>query len=238
MNKLKHLAIIVDGNRRWARKKGLSSSKGHEEGLKRLKEITEYIAKKDIEVLSLYLFSTENFKREQKEVDYLMNLIRTEFKKWGNKLQKKDIKIVFSGREKPLAKDIISIEKEITEKSKNNKGLLVNFCINYGGHAEITDACKKIASKVQNKELKVEEIEESVVESFLYQNLPPVDLMIRTGGDQRISNFLLWQASYAELYFPDVPFPDFTKEELEKAISHYQKRNRRFGGNSNEDKNH
>ena len=238
MNKIEHLAIIVDGNRRWAKNRGLSPSKGHEQGLKRLKELTEYIAKKNIKVLSIYIFSTENFKREKKEVDYLMHLIRTEFKKWSQDLNKKDIKVVFSGRKEPLEKDIIELEQEITEKTKNNKGLIVNFCMNYGGHAEITDACKKIAENVKEAEIKIEEIDEKKVESFLYQDLPPVDLMIRTSGEKRISNFLLWQLSYAELDFPDVNFPDFTKEELEKAITRFEKRERRFGGNKNENKNH
>lgn len=235
-NKLRHLAIIVDGNGRWATERGLSRSKGHEAGLQRLQQLTEYIRKKNIEVLSLYLFSTENFKREKKEVEHLMHLLKTEFRKWSNKLYKEDVKIIFSGRKEPLEEDIILMEQEVMEKTKNNKGLLINFCINYGGHAEITDACLKVVQEVMQGKMDIEDIDENKIASFLYQDLPPVDLMIRTSGEKRISNFLLWQISYAELDFPNVNFPDFTNEELEKAIARYEVKNRRFGGNNNENK--
>lgn len=237
-NKLNHLAIIVDGNGRWAEKRGLARSKGHDAGLKRVEELVEYIATTDIKVLSLFLFSTENFKREKKEVDYLMYLLKTEFKKWVKKLEKKNLKIVFSGRGKPLDASCIKIEAETMERTKDNTGLILNICINYGGHAEITDACKKIAQKVKEGKLALEGIDEKTVELELYQNLPPVDLMIRTGGDQRISNFLLWQLFYAELAFPKTLFPDFTKEELQEEIKQFYKKNRKFGGNSNEKKNY
>lgn len=237
-NKLNHLAIIVDGNGRWATKRGLSRSRGHDAGLKRVEELVEYIATTDVKVVSLFLFSTENFKREKKEVDYLMYLLKTEFKKWTQKLAKKNFKIIFSGREEPLDSSCIAMEKQVMEKTKNNTGLIINVCLNYGGHAEITDACKKIVQKVKDGKLTLDMIDEKVVESELYQNLPPVDLMIRTGGDQRISNFLLWQLFYAELAFPKTLFPDFTKEQLQEIMNQFYEKDRRFGGNSNEDKNY
>lgn len=233
-NKLEHLALIVDGNRRWAEKRGLSVQQGHEKGMQRVESLIEYVANTDIKVLSLYLFSTENFKREKKEVDHLMMLMRTKLKELSKRLGERDVKIVFSGRKEPLASDIIQMEENIMEQTRENQGLIVNFCINYGGHAEITDACKKIAEQVKLGYIQVEDISEKTLESHLYQELPPVDFMIRTSGETRISNFLLWQISYAEFDFPNVLFPDFTNEELEKSLARYDKAERRFGGDNHE----
>ena len=239
MNDLKypnHIAIIVDGNGRWAQKQGLSRSMGHKHGFDRLEEIINYTSTKDIKVISLYVFSTENFKRSKDEVDYLMNLFKTKFKIMSNKLNKKDIKIVFSGRKEPLDEDILKMIKEVTEKTKNNKGLIVNFCMNYGSHAEITDAVKQIINKVENKEITIESINEETIKQNLYQNLPDIDFLIRTSGEVRLSNFMLYQAAYAEFYFPETQFPDFTTQEFDKAIEKYNKRDRRFGGINYENK--
>lgn len=240
MNNIKypnHLAIIVDGNGRWAQKQGMSRSMGHKHGFDRLEEIINYTSTKDIKVISLYVFSTENFKRSKDEVDYLMNLFKTKFKTMSNKLNKKDIKIVFSGREKPLDDDIIKMIKDVTEKTKDNKGLIVNFCMNYGSHSEITDTFKKIINKINNKELTIDEINDDIIKENLYQNLPEIDFLIRTSGEVRLSNFMLYQAAYAELYFPEVAFPDFTKKEFDKAIDKYNNRDRRYGGINYENKN-
>ena len=239
MNDLKypnHIAIIVDGNGRWAQKQGLSRSMGHKHGFDRLEEIINYTSTKDIKVISLYVFSTENFKRSKDEVDYLMNLFKTKFKIMSNKLNKKDIKIVFSGRKEPLDEDILKMIKEVTEKTKNNKGLIVNFCMNYGSHAEITDAVKQIINKVENKEITIESVNEETIKQNLYQNLPDIDFLIRTSGEVRLSNFMLYQAAYAEFYFSETQFPDFTTQEFEKAIEKYNKRDRRFGGINYENK--
>ena len=224
----KHVAIIVDGNGRWAKERGLSRLKGHDEGYNNLKKIGEYALKKGVEVLSLYVFSTENFKREKEEVDHLMNLFLIKFKSDKDFFMKKNIKVVFSGRDEPLPKNVIKARDELTEMTKNNTGGILNFCLNYGGRAEIVDACKKI----MNDNIDVNDIDEKLFSKYMYQDLPDVDLMIRTSGEVRLSNFLLWQNSYAELYFPDTKFPDFSEEDFDKAIEEYNNRDRRFGGHS------
>lgn len=240
MNNIKypnHIAIIVDGNGRWAQKQGMSRSMGHKHGFDRLEEIINYTSTKDIKVISLYVFSTENFKRSKDEVEYLMNLFKTKFKLMSNKLNKKDIKIVFSGRREPLDEEVLKMIDEVTEKTKDNKGLIVNFCMNYGSHAEITDTFIKLAKKIENKKMTTEDINEEIIKQNLYQNLPDIDFLIRTSGEVRLSNFMLYQAAYAELYFPEVAFPDFTKQEFDKAIDKYNNRDRRFGGINYENKN-
>lgn len=230
MNKLKHLAIIVDGNGRWAKERGKSRSEGHLEGSKTLEKIILHAARTtDIKVLSLYVFSTENFKRDKKEVDYLMNL----FIKWFNlskkKYKKEDIKVIFSGRKDPLGDDVWEKMKTLEEDTKDNKGLIVNLCLNYGGRAEIVDTAKKIALSVKNDEVDISDIDEEYFSKNLYQELPDVDFMIRTSGEERVSNFLLWQISYAEFLFVDTYFPDFKEEKFDKAIKVYYERDRRFG---------
>ena len=223
-----HVAIIVDGNGRWAKEKGLSRSKGHDAGFKRLKEITNYAFKKGIKVVSVYVFSTENFKRSKEEVDHLMNLFVTGFKK-DKFYQKENIKVIFSGRSNPLSDEVIDSMSKITEETKNNYGGILNVCLNYGGRSEIIDATKKIAKDVIENKLNIDNIDEELFSSYLYQELPDVDLMIRTSGELRLSNFLLWQNSYAEFYFPKTYFPDFDEKEFDKAILEYTKRDRRYG---------
>ena len=224
----KHVAIIVDGNGRWAKERGLSRLKGHDAGFDNLKKIGEHALARGVEVLSLYVFSTENFKREKKEVDHLMDLFMLMFKRDKNYFMKNNIKVVFSGRDEPLPKNVIKARNELTEMTKNNTGGILNFCLNYGGRAEIVDACKKII----NDNIDVNAIDEETFKKYLYQDLPDIDLMIRTSGELRLSNFLLWENAYAEFYFPETKFPDFSEEDFDEAIEIYNGRDRRFGGHS------
>ena len=223
-----HVAIILDGNGRWAKVKGKKRTEGHKAGSENLKKISKYILNKGTKVLSVYVFSTENFKRPQEEVDFLMNLFVKEFNIDSGFYQKENIKVVFSGKRENLRKDVLDAMDKMTEKTKNNTKGILNICLNYGGRAEIIDAVHKI---IENKE---ENITEETFNKYLYNDLPDVDLMIRTSGEVRISNFLLWQISYAELYFPKCYFPDFNEEEYDKALLEYTKRDRRFGSLNNE----
>ena len=225
----KHVAIIMDGNGRWAEQRGLKRSDGHKAGSEALKKVVEYAFNNGIEVLSVFAFSTENFKRSAEEVNYLMNLFVVVFKKYFNELHNKGIKIVFSKKEEGLPVNLEKLIKDITEKTKNNKKGIFNVCINYGGYDEIIDMTKKISAKVKNNEL---DINAHVINENLYQVLPPIDLVIRTSGEYRISNFMLLQMAYAELYFTNTYFPDFNDAEFEKALNEYKNRNRRFGGNT------
>lgn len=228
----KHVAIIMDGNGRWAEQRGLKRSDGHKAGSEALKKVVEYAFNNGIEVLSVFAFSTENFKRSAEEVNYLMNLFVVVFKKYFNELHNKGIKIVFSKKEKGLPVNLEKLIKDITEKTKNNKKGIFNVCINYGGYDEIIDMTKKISAKVKNNELDINDINAHVINENLYQVLPPIDLVIRTSGEYRISNFMLLQMAYAELYFTNTYFPDFNDAEFEKALNEYKNRNRRFGGNT------
>ena len=228
MEKLKipnHVAIIVDGNGRWAKNRNLPRMKGHDAGFKTLKKICKYALSRGVKVMSLYVFSTENFKRSKDEVDHLMDLFVLMFQKEKNFFIENDIKVVFSGADAPLPKKVIKLRDKLAELTKNNKNGIVNICINYGGRREIVDATKKII----DEGIKSEDITEELFEKHLYQELPPVDLMIRTSGELRISNFLLWQLAYAEFYFPGILFPDFTEADFDDAILAYNKRDRRFG---------
>ena len=228
----KHVAIIMDGNGRWAEQRGLKRSDGHKAGSEALKKVVEYAFNNGIEVLSVFAFSTENFKRSAEEVNYLMNLFVVVFKKYFNELHNKGIKIVFSKKEEGLTVNLEKLIKDITEKIKNNKKGIFNVCINYGGYDEIIDMTKKISTKVKNNELDINDINAHVINENLYQVLPPIDLVIRTSGEYRISNFMLLQMAYAELYFTNTYFPDFNDAEFEKALNEYKNRNRRFGGNT------
>ncbi len=225
----RHVAIILDGNGRWAKERGLTRSMGHDAGFTNLKNISKYILSKGIKVLSVYAFSTENFKRSQEEVSYLMNIFTSKFKSCIKDFNKESIKVIFSGRDKPLPDKVLKAMKELEESTKDNTKGILNICINYGGRSELVDTCKKISKMVANKEIDVDDIDEELVSRNLYNNLPDVDLMIRTSGELRLSNFMLWQNSYAEFYFPKTYFPDFDEEEFDKAIIEYTKRDRRFG---------
>ena len=223
-----HVAIIMDGNGRWAEERGLKRSLGHKEGAKTLKKLLSHIYEKKVKYLSLYAFSTDNFKRSKEEVDYLMNLFIEMFKKQFKDLKEKNIKVLFSGRRKPLPDDVLSAMDEMSKETKNYTNGVLNICINYGGQEEIVDMVKKIVDKGTPSE----EITKELVNANMYQDLPPVNFVIRTSGEQRISNFLLWQSSYAEYYFPKVYFPDFKEKEFDEAIVEFNKRKRRFGGYS------
>lgn len=226
MNKLNHLAIIVDGNGRWAKNMGKIRSYGHLKGYENLKKIINYVNDNlDIKYISLFIFSTENFKRSKDEVDYLMNLFKKGFKEEKDVYIKKNMKVVFSGKKEGLSNDIISIIEEIESSTKDNTGLVVNFCLNYGGRSEIVDACKKIIDDKIDKN----DITESLFSKYLYKELPDIDLMIRTSGEQRISNFMLWSLSYSELYFTKTYFPAFTTNELLEIIDDFNNRDRRYG---------
>ncbi len=232
-----HVAIIVDGNGRWATEKGMTRSKGHNEGFLNVKKLSAYIFSKNIKYLSAYLFSTENFKRSKKEVDFLMNLLVGKLKEILEFCHEEKIKAVFSGRKENLSDKVIKAMIKIEEETKDYQGRVFNICFNYGGHAEIVDATKKIVKDVENGKLDINDLDENTFSKYLYHNLPPVDLMIRTSGEQRLSNFMLWQNSYAEFYFPKTYFPDFDEKEFDKAIVEYTKRDRRFGGINYENKN-
>lgn len=227
---INHLGIIVDGNGRWAKDRGKSRSEGHKAGAENLEKIILYISNKKLaNYLSLYVFSTENFNRDKDEVNYLMELFMKWFDKAKKKYQENNIKVVFSSNLELLDEKVVEKIKTLEDKTKNNTGLVVNFCLSYGGRNEIVDASKKIAIDYKNNKLKLEDLTEELFNKYLYQDLPDVDFLIRTSGECRISNFMLWQLSYAEMYFPDTYFPDFTPELLEESLEVYKKRNRRFG---------
>lgn len=223
-----HVAIILDGNGRWAKEKGQRRTEGHKEGYKNLKKISKYILNKGTKILSVFAFSTENFKRTEEEVNFLMDLFIQGFNKDAKFFQKENIKVVFSGRRNNLSKDVLDAMDKMTESTKNNTKGILNICLNYGGRAEIVDAVNKIIESGESN------ITEDTFKEYLYNNLPDIDLMIRTSGEIRISNFMLWQLSYAELYFPSCYFPDFNEEEYDKALLEYTKRDRRFGSLNNE----
>lgn len=223
---LKHVGIIVDGNGRWAKSQGKSRSEGHLAGSNNLEKLIVHISNTDLKYLSLYVFSNENFKRDIKEVSYLMNLFVKMFKHVSKKYKDYNIKIIFSGRRDKLPINVLKEMDKLTRETKDNTGLVVNFCLNYSSHLEIIDAIKKI----QKDNLKIEELNEDIMNKYLYQDLPPIDLLIRTSGEQRLSNFMLWQLYYAELFFTKTYFPDFTGKEYDSIIEDFYKRNRRFGG--------
>ncbi len=220
-----HVAIIVDGNGRWAKERGLSRSKGHDAGLDNLKDLSKYIFSKGIKFLSVYVFSCDNFKRDDAEVSHLMDLFVLLFKREKKFFIDNNIKIVFSGVNDNLPKKVIKSKEEIVELTKDNDGGVLNVCLNYSGRLEIVDATRKIIQEG----IDINDINVDIFSKYLYQDLPMVDLMIRTSGEYRISDFLLWQLSYAEFYFPVKYFPDFKREDFDLALVEYTKRDRRFG---------
>ena len=225
-----HVGIIMDGNGRWAQERGMVRTMGHKNAIKTLKKLCLHMAEVGVKYASLYAFSTENFKREKSEVDYLMDLFITSFKNEFKFLIEKNVRVVFSGRREPLPEKVLEAMDEIQEQTKDNKDLVLNICLNYGSHAEKVDTTKKICEMYKNGEIELDNIDEEFIQKNLYQDLPPLDYVIRTSGELRLSNFMMYQASYAEFYFPQVYFPDFTPEEFDKAILEFNKRNRRFGG--------
>lgn len=228
-----HVAIIMDGNGRWARQKGLLRSLGHENGTKAVRETVEACAELQIPYLTLYAFSTENWNRPKLEVDTLMKLLVTSLRKEIKTLQDNQIRLNAVGNLDALPGKVGSELKDVIQKTKNNARMTLTLALSYGSREEITKTIKEISLKVKNNLISPSDIDESVINNHLYtHDLPDVDLLIRTSGELRISNFLLWQIAYAELYFTDTLWPDYTKEHLYEALLNYQNRERRFGKTS------
>jgi undecaprenyl diphosphate synthase len=229
----RHLAIIMDGNGRWAKQQGFLRAFGHESGTKSVKIIIETCARLGIESLTLYAFSTENWNRPKLEVDTLMKILIKSLKKELVTLQNNDIKLNTIGNLEKMPKSAQKELLDVIEKTKKNTKMTLTLALSYGSREEIINAVKNISDKVKNNIISIDSIDDSIINEHLYtQNLPDVDLLIRTSGEHRISNFLLWQIAYAELYFTDVLWPDFKEQDLYEAIISYQKRERRFGKTS------
>ncbi len=225
-----HIAIIMDGNGRWAKKRGLPRTAGHYKGAEVFQKITRHCEKIGVKALTVYAFSTENWSRPKSEVDAIMNLLR-KYLKDAFGFKGENIKITFIGEREKLADDIIKLMNEIEQVSKDNTGLKLNVAINYGGRDEILHAAKELAKRAKDNELDISSITEQEFERYLYtSNSPPVDLILRPSGEQRISNFLLWQCAYSEFVYMDVLWPDFSVKDLDKAIDSFSMRSRRFGG--------
>ena len=226
----KHIGIIMDGNGRWAKKRGLKRSFGHKKGADNLERLLKHIFNLGIKYVSVYAFSTENFNRDPEEVNYLMDLFVKYFTKKKKIFVDEQLKVVFSGSKNKLRDDVISGMKELEDATKDFDRGVFNICLNYGGRLEIVDAIKALSKEVVDGKLKIDDINEELVSHYMYKDLPDLDFVIRTSGEQRISNFMLWQSSYAEYYFPTTLFPDFNEKEFDKALEEYKNRNRRFGG--------
>jgi undecaprenyl diphosphate synthase len=228
-----HIAIIMDGNGRWAKKQGLVRAMGHEKGTKSVREVVEASAELGVKNLTLYAFSTENWNRPKLEVDTLMKLLVSSLKKEIKTLQDNEIKLNAIGCLDNLPAKALRELKEVIKKTASNTRMTLTLALSYGSREELTSAVKEISEKVKKGEISEKAIDESVINKHLYtRNLPDVDLLIRTSGEQRISNFLLWQIAYAELYFSEILWPDYRKEDLFEAIYNYQNRERRFGKTS------
>lgn len=226
-----HVAIILDGNGRWAKQRGLSRSEGHRVGFNNIVELSKHVFNTGVKYLSVYAFSTENFKRSKEEVSFLMNLFEKKFKEYAEDLKKENIKVVFSGgREKPVRDSLLKIINYCEDITKSCTRGVLNICFNYGSHLEIVQAIKRIHNDIEDKKISVDDINEDMVYKYMFQDLPPIDFLIRTSGEVRLSNFMLYQLTYAELYFPKTYFPDFNNEEFDLALVEYTKRDRRFGG--------
>ena len=229
-NKPNHVAIIMDGNGRWAKLKGKNRLYGHKNGIKSVQKIVEYATKIKIKNLTLYAFSTENWNRPKKEIETLMSILINTLRKEINKMIENNVQFKCIGDISQLPSNVIKEVKETVQKTSKNNGLVLTLALNYGFKKELIYAIKKLAVKVKKNLINVENIDEKIFNNHLHSGqLPSVDLLIRTSGEQRISNFLLWQVSYAELYFSEVFWPEFDENHFEKAIKCYKKRERRFG---------
>ena len=225
-----HIAFIMDGNGRWAKKRKMPRTYGHHEGTKTIRNLALEANNLGVKAMTVYAFSTENFKRDKKEVDYLMNLFSNGLKSSINFFGDRNIKVIVSGRKDNLPKKVINTINTLETKTKDNTLGILNICLNYGGKAEIIDASKEITKDVIAGKISVDDINEELFKKYLYNNLIDVDLLIRTGGELRISNFMIYESAYAELYFTDTYFPDFDELEFDKALDSFNKRDRRFGG--------
>ena len=226
-----HIAFIMDGNGRWAKKRLLPRSLGHREGVKRIKETVRLCLDYGIKYMTLFCFSTENWKRDKDEIDYLFKLFDEFFVKNIKELNEEGCKVLVMGDVTRLPLSTQEKIKQAKEITKDNEKIILNICLNYGGRDEITYACKQSAQKIKQGKVDVNDINEEMINNHLMsQNIPDVDVMVRTSGEQRISNFLLWQIAYAELVFVNEPWPDFKKEQFLKVLAEFTKRDRRFGG--------
>jgi undecaprenyl diphosphate synthase len=226
---LKHVAIIMDGNNRWAKQQGVMGVSGHKAGVERLRDVLSACEEHDISVLTVFAFSSENWQRPEKEVDALMSLFYLYLSNEAKKLKKEGVRLrVMGSRERFSPKLLKAIDKAEKVACEGDRTLVI--AADYGGQWDVVQAAKKIAQKVQQGECAINDIDSNLIDTVLdLPDLPPLDLLIRTGGERRISNFLLWQAAYAELYFSDVLWPDFDREALAVAVADYNKRQRRFG---------
>jgi undecaprenyl diphosphate synthase len=226
-----NLGIIMDGNGRWAKKRGLPRTAGHVTGAQVFRKITKYCEKCGVKYLTVYAFSTENWRRPQDEVDSIMNLLRQYLKESLADFQNENIVVRFIGNREELADDIRTLIEEAEESTAHKSGMTLNIALNYGGQQEIVAATRALATKVANGDLHPADIDEKMLEKALYtEDQPPVDLILRPSGEYRLSNFLIWQSAYAEFVFMDVLWPDFKEEDLDRAFEEYARRDRRFGG--------
>ncbi|GGB30562.1 isoprenyl transferase [Virgibacillus dakarensis] len=227
----KHVAIIMDGNGRWAKKRGLPRIAGHKEGMDVVKEIVKAARKYKVEILTLYAFSTENWKRPKTEVDYIMKLPKEFLHIYLPELMENNVRIDTIGNFDGLPDHTKEAIQYAKEKTRNNNGLLLNFALNYGSRFEIMRAIKEIMTDIDGRKLSIDALDEKIFSEYLYTTgLTDPDLLIRTSGEQRLSNFLLWQVAYSEFWFTDVLWPDFNEEIFRKALHDYQQRKRRYGG--------
>ena len=227
---LQHMAIIMDGNGRWAAKRGLPRSLGHKKGAERVQEIARAAGEMGIKYLTLYAFSTENWQRSAEEVDALMGLLRQYLKSELSELQKNGVRIIFIGERDMLPADISEAMYRLEAETQNNDKMTLCIALSYGSRQEIVGAVRKIAALSKRGDISPEEIDEKMFSDMLYtKGIPDPDLVVRTSGEQRVSNYLLWQLAYAKFYFSDVLWPDFDREELEKIVKNFQTRERRYG---------
>ncbi len=230
MNLPEHVAIIMDGNGRWAKKHGKKRFFGHREGMKRVKEVVEYASERHINYLTLFAFSTENWLRPKEEVRFLMSLLEEFIKKEVKKLKENNVKLKFIGNFSKLSEKYYNLIKKAEDITSDSTGLNLIIALSYGGRQEIIDAIKSLMKDCLEKKININDIDNQLFSSYLYtKGIPDPDLLIRTSGEKRISNFLLWQIAYTELYITNTLWPEFTKEEFEKALIDYSKRERRFG---------
>lgn len=231
INVPRHVAIIMDGNGRWAKKRGLPRIAGHKEGVDVVQQTVRTASNYNIKILTLFAFSTENWKRPKPEVQFLMKLPKQFLNTYLPELMEKNVRVETIGRFDTLPSQTKEAIQDAKEKTKNNDGLLLNFAINYGGRDEIIQAVQKMTKEITNNQLNIEELDENIFSNYLYtKNLEDPDLLIRTSGERRLSNFLLWQLAYTEFWFTDVLWPDFREEVFIQALKDYENRKRRYGG--------
>ncbi|MBR0295508.1 MAG: di-trans,poly-cis-decaprenylcistransferase [Bacilli bacterium] len=236
-NQLLHVAFIMDGNGRWAKKRGLPRHLGHKEGCERIIDIYEECRVMGIKVMSLYAFSTENWNRPKDEIRHLFNYLEIFFKRELKRMKREGCKIITSGDISKLPKKTVKVVENAIDETKDNTDFTFNICLNYGGKAEIVRAAKNFAIDCMNGKKNPEDLDETLFEDYLYtRGLPPVDLLIRTSGEMRTSNYMPWQLAYAEMVFPSTPWPDFTKAKFREVIELYYQRDRRFGEIKDEEK--